>query len=206
MSSVCLVVEEPSSPLPFLRGNLPSALHEGIHITLGLPCLTQSPLDQLPNDSLFPTRFLFSPCHRYTKWHGSDFYTKGETTDYRIWSRPLTQQEIYKELVSVAPESKDLICFLPLNIIDGTKVLDLSEFRNHGTLDDDCQVTPIKCRWPPMLKIKEEMERELIDLIRENSQERINTSSEEEGSWGSGCEAEEDEPSSSGSDEEAKVL
>jgi len=109
----------------------------------------------------------------YTKWHGIDFYTKGETTDYRVWSRPLTKQQIFKEITSVAPESKGLTCFLPMNIVDERRVLDLSEFRNHGTLEDSCQVTPIKCRWPPLLKITEGMERDLIDLIRDTSQELL---------------------------------
>jgi len=108
----------------------------------------------------------------YTFWHGYDFYCKGETTDYRIWSRPFTPQEIYQEIVTVVPASKDLICFLPLNIIDETKVLDLSEFRNHGSLDDQCEVTPIKCRWPPRLTTKE-MPSEMVDWVRDNSLEGL---------------------------------
>lgn len=80
----------------------------------------------------------------------------------------MTQEDIYQEIVSLVPESRSLTCFLPLNFIEQKKVLDLSEFRNHGTLwDDECKVDPIKERWPPLLNTTAASPPGLMEVIRQ---------------------------------------
>eukprot|EP01126_Amoeba_proteus_P003788 TRINITY_DN11274_c0_g1_i1.p2 TRINITY_DN11274_c0_g1~~TRINITY_DN11274_c0_g1_i1.p2 ORF type:complete len:271 (-),score=44.84 TRINITY_DN11274_c0_g1_i1:1433-2161(-) len=89
----------------------------------------------------------------YTRWKSGSWYMRGQITDVRVWSVAFTREQIEREMVSTLPSSPNLICYLPMCIYDRKVVLDCSEFRNHGVLENGCEVTLVNERWPPRVSL-----------------------------------------------------
>jgi hypothetical protein len=85
----------------------------------------------------------------YTLWNEIEFYCLGNLTDVRVWSRALTKNEVCFEMQRRQPQSKDLICYLPM-IVHNDIVIDCSEYKTHGELGNKCNTVILGKNWPPV--------------------------------------------------------